>query len=118
MSVTEYTKATKYEYLIRHAFNCPRGSKNGAELSYMQNAMTMERGETFAKHLGSYKKQFEKVKIYISKALLKLATTKPYSNEPNFFNSLYNELEYQSSTDGLMKIVETALEKVIALKDK
>ena len=45
---------------IRNAFDCQRGSRNGADLSYMKNAMTMERREIFAKHLGSSEKQFEK----------------------------------------------------------
>lgn len=58
MSATEYTQAMNYEMLIRNAFNCQRGTKNGADLSYMKNVMSMERGETFIKHLGSYEKQF------------------------------------------------------------
>ncbi|RTY78012.1 hypothetical protein EKL97_14590 [Flavobacterium sp. LS1P28] len=118
MFATEYTQAMNYEMLIRNAFNCQRGTKNGADLSYMKNVMTMERGETFAKHLGSYEKQFEKVKSYISKTLLKLTKTKPYSKEMDFFNSLNVELEYSKSTIGLMKIVNSALEKVIELKGK
>lgn len=118
MSKDEYINATKYEMLIRNAFNCPRGSKNGAELSLMQNAMTMERGETFAKHLGSFEKQFEKVKTYISKALIKLTKTKPFLIEADFFSNLLQQLEYSSSTNELMAIVNNALEKVKELKVK
>ena len=67
-----YQKAFKYEMLIRNAFNCQSGMKNGAHLCFMQNAMTMEEGKTFAKHLDSYQKQFNVVKNYVSKALTKL----------------------------------------------
>lgn len=116
MSADEYTRAMKYEMLIRNAFKCPRGSRNGAELSYMQNAMTMEHGETYAKHLGSFEKQFEKVKTYISKALIKLTKTKPYSNESKFFDNLHSRLAYSETTEELMRIVDSRLEKLKAIK--
>tara|TARA_R110000751_G_scaffold298553_2_gene408631 strand:- start:1633 stop:1989 length:357 start_codon:yes stop_codon:yes gene_type:complete len=118
MAADEYIQATRYENLIRNAFNCQRGSRNGADESYMQNAMTMERGETFAKHLGSFSKQFEKVKNYISKALVKLSKTKPYSTESEFFNEMNAKLEYSNSTQDLMEIVNLSLEKVVELKKK
>lgn len=118
MSGKEYTEAMNYEMLIRNVFDCPRGTRNGADLCYMKNAMTMERGETFAKHLGTYEKQFEKVKTYISKALLKLNNTKPYSKEVNFFLKLNEEVQYSRSTEKLMEIVNVALGKVIELKPK
>ncbi len=117
MAVEDYTQAMQYEMLIRNAFNCQRGSRNGAELSFMQNAMTMERGETFAKHLGSYQKQFEKVKNYLLKALIKLTKTKPYSKESHFFEKLIDQLEYSNSTNDLMKIVNPALGKIIELRE-
>lgn len=41
----------------------------------------MENGDTNAKHLGSFEKQFDKVKNYTSKALIKLSKTKPFSSE-------------------------------------
>ncbi len=116
MSVEDYTRAMKYEYLMRKAFNCQRGSRNGADLCYMQNAMTMERGETFAKQSGSFEKQFEKVKTYISKALIKLAKTNPYFKEAEFFNILNERLKFLNSTSDLMDIVNSALDKVIEIK--
>ena len=116
MSADEYLQAMRYEMLIRNTFNCQRGSRNGADLCYMQNAMTMERGETFAKHLGSYEKQLEKVKNYTLKGLNKLIMTKPYSSEKDFFIRLNDQLVYVSSTQELMKIVNNALDKVVELK--
>ena len=118
MAVDEYRQATRYENLIRNAFNCDRGSRNGADLCYMQNAMTMERGETFAKQLGSFDKQFEKVKNYTSKGLIKLTKTKPFSNESFFFTRLNEKLEYISSTKELMEIVNDSMDKVIEIKKR
>ncbi|MFC4632441.1 hypothetical protein ACFO3O_00870 [Dokdonia ponticola] len=117
MSINEYLQATKYESLIKNAFNCQKGNRNGADKSYMQNAMTMERGETYAKHLGSFDNQFEKVKNYISKALNKLSSTKHYSTKSDFFNELNTKLEYCNTTKDLMEIVELSLDKVIELKN-
>ncbi|MCB9426944.1 MAG: hypothetical protein H6584_07965 [Flavobacteriales bacterium] len=116
MAIDDYKQAMRYENLIRNAYNCQTGNRNGAHLSFMQNAMTMERGESNTKHLGSFKKQFEKVKTYISKALIKLSKTKPYSKESIFFNGLNHELEYSNSTKDLMEIVNTGLDKIIELK--
>lgn len=117
MSGDEYAIAITYEMLIRNAFNCPRGAKNGADLSYMKNVMTMERGETFAKHLGTCEKQLQKVKNYLSKALIKLAKTKPYSKEMQYFYNLNEELENLNSTSRIVMLVNNALEKVIELRD-
>lgn len=117
MTSKEYTEASNYEMLIRNAHNCHRGHKNGADLNYMKNLMSMERGETFAKHLGTYDKQMDKVKLYISRALVKLSQTKPYSKEEHFFAGLGEELNNLNSTAGLMVIVNSALERVIELKN-
>ncbi len=118
MSAQNYTQAMRYEMFIRNAFNCPRGNRNGADLNFMNNTMTMEDGETFAKHLGSFEKQFEKVQNYISKALIKLSKTKPYSKESNFFNLLNKELEFCSTTKDLMEIVDNAVNKMHLLNEK
>lgn len=116
MSTQDYIRATRYEHLVRNAFNCDRGSRNGADLSYMQNAMTMERGETYAKHLGTFEKQFEKVKSYVSKALIKLSKTNPYKRESLFFLQLEQGIEDCYSTSQLLKIVDDAMDRVIELK--
>lgn len=116
MNTEFYRQATKYENLIRIAFDCPRGMRNGADLCFMQNAMTMENGDTYAKHLGSFEKQFEKVKQYISKALIKLSKTKPFSVEKELFLNLESELVYLNSTSQLMYVVDQAFEKVLELR--
>lgn len=116
MAKEDYTQAFTYENLVRNAFNCARGMKNGADLCFMQNAMTMERGETFAKSLGSFEKQFEKVKIYTCKALIKLSKTKPFSLNSDFFIELENKANYVNNTSELMQIVNEAMVKVIEFK--
>ena len=116
MGKEDYSQAFVYENMVRIAHNCSRGMKNGADLSFMQNAMTMERGETFAKHLGTFAKQFEKVKTYTCKALNKLSKTKPYSLNSDFFISLENEAKNVNDTSSLMEIVNQAMEKINELK--
>ncbi|MCL1651717.1 hypothetical protein M2T28_03790 [Elizabethkingia miricola] len=116
MGVKDYTEATKYENLVRIAFNCQRGVRNGADQCFMQNAITMERGETYAKHLGSFQKQFEKVKLYLSKALVKLTNKRPFIVEKSFFLHLESKVYSSTTTDELMDIVDLALKKIYSIK--
>ena len=112
-----YSQSFRYENLIRIAYNCQRGMKNGADLCFMQNAMTMEQGKTYAKHLGTFEKQFDKVKNYTEKALLKLSKTKPFSSEKDYFLSLVDRMENLETTSELMNVVNMGMEKVIELKE-
>jgi hypothetical protein len=112
MSVDEYKKAFSYEMLIRNVYECPRGMKNGADLCFMQNAMTMERGKSFAKNLGPFKKQFEVVKNYLQKALIKLSKTRKYNKSLSFFEQHLNNLSYVNTTSDLMEIVDTTLDEL------
>jgi len=116
MAAEDYVKAMGYEMLIRNAFNCQAGMRNGAHQSFMQNTMSAERGETYSKHLGSFEKQFGKVKGYVSKALIKLAKTKPYSSSSDYFNILHEQIEHSGSTEHLMIIVDKALDKLNELR--
>lgn len=116
MSSEIYRQSSQYENLIRIAFNCQRGMKNGADLCFMQNAMTMENGDTFAKHLGSFDKQFDKVKNYTSKALIKLSKTKPFATENEFFLDLESKINFIGTTSQLMEIVNKSLDKVLELR--
>lgn len=116
MEAKDYTEAVKYENLVRMAFNCPRGMRNGADQCFMKNAITMERGETYAKHLGSFQKQFEKVKLYLSKALIKLANKRPFILEKPFFLNLESKVHSSTTTDELINIVDSALRKTFSIK--
>lgn len=112
MSAEIYTKAFSYEMLIRKAYECPSGMKNGAHLCFMQNAMTMENGETFAKHLGTFKKQFEVVQKYLAKALIKLSKNSKYKNAKMFFEEQLSNTENSTSTNELMEVVLISLEEI------
>lgn len=112
MGAEIYRKAFNYEMLIRKAYECPSGMKNGAHLSFMQNVMTMENGDTFAKHLGSLKKQFGIVKNYIAKALIKLSKTRKYNSSLSFFEQHLNNLSCAHTTNELMEIIDTALDEL------
>jgi len=116
-SVYAYTSSFSYEIFICTAHNCERGMRYGADSSFMKNAMTMERGKTSARHLGSFQKQFEKVKNYISKALLKLSKRKPFSAEAAFFTALNDELAFATSTKTLIDIISRGQEKINELRE-
>lgn len=115
--MTDYNKGFKYEMLIRHAFDCPRGMKNGAHNSFLENAISMEKGETYAKQNGTFQKQFEKVKRYTSKALLKLAKKKPFSNEASYFIELEAKLLGLDNTSQFQNLVELGMERVMKLRE-
>lgn len=112
MSAEIYKKAFDYEMLIRKAYECQSGMKNGAHLCFMQNAMTMENGETSAKHLGTLKKQFEVVKKYLIKALIKLSKNTKYKNSKMFFEEQLINVENSTSTNNLMEVVLISLEEI------
>lgn len=112
MSAEIYKKAFSYEMLIRKAYECPSGMKNGAHLCFMQNAMTMENGETFAIHLGSFKKQFELVQNYLGKALNKLSKNPKYKNSKTFFEEQFSHTENSTSTIELMEVVLNSLDEI------
>lgn len=116
MAAEDYVKAMGYEMLIRNTFNCQTGMRNGAHQSFIQNAMSAERGDTYSKHLGSFEKQFGKVRSYVAKALIKLAKTKPYCSSADYFNILLDQIEHSGSTEHLMVIVDKALDKVTELR--
>lgn len=112
-----FTEGMLYENFIRIAHNCKPGMRYGANSSLMENPMTMEQGKTYASHLGSFEKQFEKVKNYISKALLKLSKRKPFSAEAAFFTALNDELAFATSTKTLIDIISRGQEKINELRE-
>jgi len=112
MSATEYMDSSSYELFIRRAYDSPSQMKNGAHQCFMQNAMTMEAGKTFAKHLGTFEKQFEEVKVYMAKALEKYKTKKEFSNLLSFFDEQSNRLENAVTTAQLIGIVKATIDKL------
>lgn len=118
MSVDQYKDSLIYEYFIRHAHNCLRGMRNGADACFMKNAMSMESGETFAKHLGSFQKQFSVVKGYIKKALEKALKNKSYRDSHSFFNAALEDCDSADTTSALMDIVTASFEEIKKYKSQ
>ncbi len=106
-----YVIASKYETFIRNVFNCDR-NQHGAHLSNMQNVMFMEHGKTYAKHVGSFDKQFGAVQSYIKKALMHLIKNVKNDNDRNIFQELLIKLQNASDTKELMAIVNVAFDKL------
>ncbi|MBC7749767.1 MAG: hypothetical protein H7Z76_14540 [Methylotenera sp.] len=57
------------------------------------------------------------MKIYISKVLIKLTTTTPFSIQADYFIELESKLYEISTTDELMGIVDKSLNKIIEIKN-
>lgn len=106
----------RYESLICNAFKCRPGGRHGARKGLMKNLMKTEQGAKI-KGIGSHKKQLEDIKKYLSKALIKLSKTKPYSKSSGFFTTLDMLLSRCNHSSELMVIVNHAMERVIILRD-
>jgi gentisate 1,2-dioxygenase len=117
MSVEDYKKAGKYEALMMIALKCPRNSRNGAHLYYMQNAIVSERNIRTLKDLNSFYKQLDKVKNYLSKALIQLSSRKPFSKSSKLFITFEEMLPLIDNTSDLLIIIENALDISIMLRD-
>ena len=81
----------------------------------MENALTMEQGHTFAKHLGSSGKQFKAAQKKLLETLQKLQTKAPYKTAADHFNKLYDETLRCNSAEYLNGIIEDALAKANSL---
>ena len=112
-----YAEGIRYERLIRIAYNFKPSKGNGADKGFMRNAIWAENGASYVKHLGSYEKQLEKVKVFISKALIKLSNTKPYNNAGEYFLWLNSKVKNAYSTEELLYVIDKATDKAIELKE-
>lgn len=110
------TQVMSYETLIRRAFNCPRQKKHGAQKEIMRNTMWAEQGKSCVASLGSFQKLFDKMRNHLSKALLKLAKTKPDSQSSELFILLEERLWHTTDTNGVMEIVNIALDETVKLQ--
>ena len=106
MPLDTYMAGRKFENLLRKVY--PPKSVN-ANKSLLENALTMEQGLTYAKHLGSYEKQFKEVQKKLIQILQRLQTTKPYKVDSSHFKNLEDEVERCNSAICLYEIVQDAL---------
>lgn len=116
-NIYDYHNATKYETLVRHAYNSRAIRRNGAHQSFLLIAIRAEHNIKCVKTLKKYQKELETVKRYLSKALLKLARTAPYSSESEFFFKLEDLVCYCNDTFSLIMVIKNALDKVIIIRD-
>ena len=83
-----------YEYFIRRAFNCERGS-HGAETSLFKFLLEYELGKD---SLGQpYSKQLKQVITYLDKAIEKFLKRRPTINEKSELELLRQKINNSSS---------------------
>ncbi|MCP9201324.1 hypothetical protein MKO06_15550 [Gramella sp. GC03-9] len=112
MSLDTYMAGRNFENLLRKVY--PSKSVQ-ANKSLLENALTMEQGHNFARHLGSAEKQFTGAQNKLIKTLAKLCTTKPYNSASKYFEELVDRTERCNSAVSLHEIVENALKKASSL---
>lgn len=114
----DYHNATRYETIIRKAFKSKPTTRNGAHLRFLLNAIIVEHNAKCVKTIKKSQKELETVKKYLSKALLKLARTKPYSSESHIFIYLEKFLHLMHKTSGLVTVIEIAFETVKRIRNE
>ena len=119
MQTDFYSESMPYEYFVRNAYllDFDKARNNGGHQSHMRNLMWTERGDSYAKHLGSYDKQLVPVKKYMNKALDLYMKWKLTAEEKEEFKALKEALESAYSTDDLTKIVNKGIELTQRFKD-
>nr|WP_314898320.1 hypothetical protein [uncultured Flavobacterium sp.] len=113
--IEDYTRGLSYEYLIRRAHKCGRGSRNGAEGSLITNLVAAENGNQHS-FLPTKEKQLEAVKKYLAKALDKFLSMKVTEEERETLTYLKDQTLNAYSSVELSGIVETANELTLRFK--
>lgn len=117
-AVDDYQKGSDYEIFIHRANRSYDTSKPGTHGSVIQNLIRVENGDTsWVKYHGSYEKQFEKVKVYIHKAMDKYLKMKkiPHENLEQL-RFLKNKIDRAYSSDDLMYIIQKSIELTQCVK--
>lgn len=112
MALDTYIAGRRFENLLRKVH--PTKSVN-ANKSLLENALTMEQGKTYAKHLGSAEKQFREAQKKLLETLEKLQAKPPYNQAEDFFGTLSDDTARCNSAMCLNEIVENALIKASTL---
>lgn len=107
-SKDNYIKASEYEWFMKKVYGSSTTHKTKVNLSNLKNVLDLESGFTFSKHLGSHEKQFDKVKNYVSKALIKVSKTSKYKQSVDLFLMLNDKIDYCGSGDDLLLIIMRA----------
>lgn len=107
-SKENYAKAWEYEWFMTKVYGNSITHKTKVHLTNLKNVLDIESGLTNSKHLGSHEKQFNKVKNYISKALIKVSKTAKYKQDSDLFLILNDKIDYCDSGDDLLLIIMRA----------
>ncbi|MEO2061944.1 MAG: hypothetical protein ABGW97_03090 [Christiangramia sp.] len=104
---SEHLAGSRYETLIKKAFNCGEGDKHGARRGYFINLYRAERGESSGLLGGSFEDQFDEIKENIRAALIE------FDSNPSFeMKELISEIDNCENTDCLSAVVKRALDNV------
>ncbi|SFF95939.1 hypothetical protein SAMN04488033_11684 [Salegentibacter agarivorans] len=114
MPIDTYMSGRDFENLLKKVYP-PRSVQ--AHKSLIENALTMEQGKTYSKHLGSTEKQFKEAQKKLIQTLQKLQTKKPYNKAADHFEELEYDVERCNSASCLNGIVQDALKKSSSLDD-
>ncbi len=109
-----YMHGNRYEYFIRRAFNCDRGS-HGAETSLFKFLLEYELGRD---SLGQpYSKQLEQVKNYLEKAVDKFLQRKPTPTEKSELENLKLKINEADSSMELVDLLKKGMDITIRYRD-
>lgn len=111
-----YTESAPYETFIMRAYKCERGTKYGADISFMRNLIETEKGKTGPAHLADADRQLKKIKEYINNAIDKLMTRKIKENQKQLLELLRPRIESAPSSVELREIILQGLEITDNLK--
>lgn len=117
--IDDYKKGSDYETFMHRAFRKSDTSKPGMHGSMIQNLIRVENGDTsFVKWHGSFEKQFEKVKIYIHKAMDKYLKMKKIPPENLARLEVLNfKIDRVYSSDDIMSIIKETIVLTQCVKD-
>lgn len=117
-SAYAYKQGSYYENFMCRAFRTSDNSKPGMHGSAMQNLIDAENGECILiDYLGSFDKQFSKVKKYIHSAFDKFLKMKLPPESIDILSSLKAQVDQSKSTIDLIQIIEKAMEVTQSVKN-
>ncbi len=111
-----YTEAAPYEEFIIRAFKCERGTKYGADISFMRNLIESENGKAGHAYLAGTERQLFKIKEYLNNAIDKYRTRKIKEYQKQSLELLRPKIASAPSSVELREIILQGLEIIDNLK--
>jgi hypothetical protein len=111
-----YTESAPYEEFIIRAFKCERGTKYGADVSFMRNLIESEKGKVGPAYLAGTERQLLKLKEYLNNAIDKFLTRKIKDNQKQSLELLRPKIASAASSVELREIILEGLEITDNLK--